>query len=251
MHGARTAARGDSLETRYMNLSVLARHHLRRHHHAVLGTVSLALPGYPFVSIVPYVLDEHAWPVILISRLAEHTRNVTADARVSFFSHEAGADVQAGARVTLMGKARLLEHPNPGTERYFRYFPQARHYQEALDFDFYRIEPVTLRIIAGFARVHWISREAYTVAADAIARDEMSIIDHVNTHHSDDLQHYCATAAGAKTTDARLVGVDGEGFDIRAGDDILRADFEPLPGNDVSQAQEALLALLTRPREAP
>ncbi|HSQ04295.1 MAG TPA: pyridoxamine 5'-phosphate oxidase family protein [Burkholderiales bacterium] len=231
-----------------MNLSVLARRHLRSHHHAVLGTLSLALPGYPFVSIVPYVLDERAWPVVLISRLAEHTRNVAADPRVSLFSHDAKGDVQAGARVTLMGNARMLERPNPIQERYFRYFPQARSYHDTLDFDFYRIEPVTLRVVAGFARVHWISREAYTVVVDRVARDEMSVIDYVNGHHSRDLQRYCTTIVGAPSPDVTLVGIDGEGFDMRAGEQIVRADFGAAC-SDASQAQQVIVALLTEARE--
>jgi heme oxygenase (biliverdin-IX-beta and delta-forming) len=233
-----------------MNLSVQARRQLRHHHHAVLGTLSLALPGYPFVSVVPYVLDEHAWPVMLISRLAEHTRNVSADSRVSLFIHEATADVQAGARVTLMGQARLVLHPDEIKQRYLRYFPQARDYHEALDFDFYRIEPVTLRVVAGFARVHWVSREAFTIAADPVARDELAIIDAVNSHHRDDLNRYWATMTGDNCKDAQLVGVDSEGFDLRTGDNILRADFDA-PLCDVSQAQQALHALLHKSRDGP
>lgn len=227
-----------------MNLSTQARHHFRHHHDAVLGTVSLALPGYPFISVVPYVVDEQAWPVILVSRLAEHTRNIDADARVSLFVREAVADVQAGARVTLLGKANYLEDPRPIKDRYFRYFPQARNYHDALDFDFYRIEPVTLRVVAGFARVHWMSREAYTIAADIVARNETAIIDHVNRHHVRDVQRHYAAVANDQEKDAELVGVDCEGFDIRAGDHIVRTDFDA-PLMAVQPAQEALIALLT------
>lgn len=227
-----------------MNLSTQARRHFRHHHDAVLGTVSLALPGYPFVSVVPYVVDEQAWPIILVSRLAEHTRNIDADARVSLFVREAASDVQAGARVTLLGKAIYLEDPRPIKDRYFRYFEQARNYHEALDFDFYRIEPVTLRVVAGFARVHWLSREAYTTTADIVARNETAIIDHVNRNHARDLQYHYATITGRQEMNVQLAGVDCEGFDIRAGDHIARTDFQT-PLTSVQQAQEALIALLT------
>ncbi len=229
-----------------MSLSTQARHHFRHHHNAVLGTVSLAVPGYPFVSVVPYIVDEQAWPVILVSRLAEHTRNLDADARTSLFVREDVADVQAGARVTLLGKAKYLEDPRPIRERYFRYFQQARNYYDALDFDFYLIEPVTLRVVAGFARVHWVSREAYTIAEDAVVRNETAIIDYVHRHHASDLKRYCAAAAGGEGKDAELVGVDCEGFDIRAGERIVRTDFQA-PVTTPHVAQEALIALLAAP----
>jgi putative heme iron utilization protein len=210
----------------------------------VLGTLSLALPGYPFVSIVPYVLDERAWPVVLVSRLAEHTRNMAADARVSLFVHEALADVQAGARVTLMGQGTRLEDPDGIKARYFRYFPHARSYYDTdtLDFDFYCIEPVTLRVVGGFARVHWVSREAYTIREDAIVRNEAKVIESVNRHHGPLVRRYCASAAGT-ADDALVIGVDCEGFDIRAGERVLRAQFDKAPAGmgDITGAMLAVL----------
>jgi putative heme iron utilization protein len=141
-----------------MSLALDARRLFRAQQHATLGTLSTALAGYPYCSVVPYVLDHQARPIILVSRLAEHTHNIDADPRVCLFAHEAMPDVQMGSRATLMGNARRIDEPDPATDRYVRYFPQARTYRDTLDFEYYRIEPASLRVVAGFAKVHWISR---------------------------------------------------------------------------------------------
>lgn len=63
-----------------MSLAQDARRWLRAHRYGLLSTHSRAVEGYPFGSVVPYVLDHEACPVLLVSRLAEHTRNLAADA---------------------------------------------------------------------------------------------------------------------------------------------------------------------------
>ena len=82
-----------------MNPGSAARRYLRHHHHGALSTLSRKLAGYPFGSSVPFVLDHAARPAILISRLAEHTRNIHADPRVSLLVHTPGVAVQAATRI--------------------------------------------------------------------------------------------------------------------------------------------------------
>ena len=68
----------------------------------VLSTISLDVPGYPFGSVTPYCADRQCRPVIYISRIAQHTRNVLADPRVSLtiLEHGDSDDVQARGRLT-------------------------------------------------------------------------------------------------------------------------------------------------------
>ena len=78
--------------------------------HGVLATMSLELPGYPFGSITPYTLDHAGAPLILISTLAQHTRNIWADNKVSLTVHDAAnPDVQAAARLTWIGDADKVD----------------------------------------------------------------------------------------------------------------------------------------------
>ena len=233
-----------------MSLARDARCRLRAHRNGLLSTHSRAVEGYPFGSIVPYVLDHEACPVLLISRLAEHTKNLVGDARVSLLINEADkidGDVQAQARVTLVGQAQRIENPETIEPRYERYFPVTRGYRTQLDFEFWRIVPVTLRAIAGFAKVHWVSREAYAPPQNTLAADEPGILEHMNTDHAHTLRDYCRLQDRGNAKAATMIGIDCDGFDLNADGKLLRFDFDaPLTGADAVRA--ALIALAQKAR---
>jgi hypothetical protein len=225
-----------------MNLARQARCLLRARRHAVLSTNSQALAGYPFGSVVPYVLDAAAVPIMLVSRLAEHAKNIAADPRVSLIVIADGADLQQAGRVTYLGRASRLEPSGFAEERYLRFFPAARDYRSHLDFDFLRIEPVALRVIAGFAQAHWLSREAYTPAAGDLAAREEALAAELNAGYAERLREL-ALKLKAGTRDVGIIGIDCDGFDLRAGGDILRFDFDDyVAGADEARAK--IVALL-------
>src|SRR5215218_7969834 len=85
-----------------------ARRYLRHHWHGALSTISRKLEGYPFGSIVPCVTDHAARPVVLVSRLAEHTKNMLADQRVSLLLRDDNAAPQESARLTMIGDAKAV-----------------------------------------------------------------------------------------------------------------------------------------------
>jgi hypothetical protein len=117
--------------------------------------------GHPFGSLVPYALDPQGRPVILVSRLAEHTRNMEADPRASLLVHDTESDPQAGARVTLLGNATPLEASNTAAARYRRLFPDSERLLALGDFSFFVLEPLVVRFIEGFGSIHWISAAEY------------------------------------------------------------------------------------------
>ena len=232
-----------------MGLAQDARRWLRAHQFGLLSTHSRAVAGFPFGSVVPYVLDHDACPVLLVSRLAEHTKNLAADARVSLLIHATGADVQAQARVTLLGKAELVADPLTIEPRYERYFPATRGYRTQLDFEFWRIAPVTLRAIAGFAKAHWVSREAYAPPPNTLAADEPAILEHVNTDHVHTLIDFCRLQDVTAKEKVTLIGIDCDGFDLNADGKILRFAFEE-PVNGAQTARTALIELAHKARGA-
>ena len=128
--------------------------------HGVLSTFTVVeSESYPFGSLVPYAFDDCLRPVLLISRLAKHTRNIGVHPEVSLFildSAKGKPDVQTLARITLLAKAEQLDDFTI-QERYFQSFPQTRPYFEELDFEFYRLQPVKLRYIAGFGKAYWLN----------------------------------------------------------------------------------------------
>lgn len=99
--------------------------------------------------------------MILVSRLAEHTRNMEADPRASLLAHDAESDPQAGARVTLLGNAVPLEASSPGAALYQRLFPDSERLLALGDFSFFVLEPLAVRFIEGFGSIHWISAAEY------------------------------------------------------------------------------------------
>lgn len=138
-----------------MSVADEARHFLLTHRAGVLSTLSARLGGHPFGSIVPYVAGDDARPIILISALAEHTRNLVADPRASLIAHDYEEDVQAGTRLTLVGEAQRIDDDAART-RYLQAFPNAEQLLALGDFSFWMIVPRTALFIRGFGRIDWI-----------------------------------------------------------------------------------------------
>lgn len=229
-----------------MSEATEVRSYLRRRHHGVLSTTSQKLGGYPFGSVVPYLLDHDGRPVIFISRLAEHTKNLEVDPRVSLLVADAGADVQAGARLTLVGEAHRIEDQEAPRGRYLRYFPDAERLLALGDFAFYAIAPKTVRYIGGFGDIHWVSRAAYA-PQHRLTEQEESILAHMNSEHARALGDYCRTFQQREVAAATMIGIDCDGFDLRADGVLLRFDFERTV-TDAASAREALVAMANKAR---
>ncbi|HEX8979367.1 MAG TPA: DUF2470 domain-containing protein [Parasulfuritortus sp.] len=219
-----------------------ARRFTRGQTSGVLSTISKRLEGFPFGSVSPFILDHAGRPVILISEIAEHTKNIDADPRVSIIVQPYAADMQTTGRVTVIGRAERLDDKDTLGPRYLRYFPQAEGYFAMHDFHFYRVEPVKIRWIGGFGRIFWVDPEAYLSAAGTLAEVEDGILAHMNADHADMLRNCCRHFHGIETPEARMIGIDPDGFDVRAGERILRFAFET-PVANAEEARTALVAM--------
>lgn len=226
-----------------MNAAAEARQFLSATHSGVLSTISARLEGYPFGSIAPFVLDHDGNPLILISTIAEHTKNIQADARVSLIAFDPGAsDMQAGARLTVIGKAIPMDKDEALRARYLRYFPQAEGYFDMHDFLFHRIAVEQARFIGGFGKIHWIPGDELRAPANRLAAQEAAILDHMNADHAENLSAYCRHVHGIEAAQAIMIGIDTAGFDVRANDKLLRFAFDT-PVTDAQEARQALVAL--------
>jgi putative heme iron utilization protein len=226
-----------------MNAAAEARQFLSSTHSGVLSTISARLGGYPFGSIAPFVLDHDGNPLILISTIAEHTKNIQADARVSLIAFDpATADMQAGARLTVIGKAIPADKDERLRARYLRYFPQAEGYFGMHDFLFHRIEMEQARFIGGFGKIHWIAGDELRAPPHRLATEETAILDHMNADHAENLRAYCRHVHGVEAAQAAMIGIDTAGFDVRADGKLLRFAFDT-PVTDAQEARQALVAL--------
>ena len=225
-----------------MNQDNAARELLLQEGFGVLSTISIDIPGYPFGSVTPYCTDWVCRPVIYISLIAQHTKNILADSRVSLTVVEKGKsdDVQAQGRVTCIANARQIAPVDDDVkERYFRYFPSARQYEQNHDFEFFRLELVRVRFIGGFGQIFWVEPEAFMVKNPFSRAEESRIIQHMNQDHSDALGRYVGGG------NAVMAGIDGEGFDILRGGKKIRIPFSA-PVTNMEEARQALVEMARR-----
>ncbi len=203
-----------------------ARQLLRAHRYGALCTLSKKFDGHPFGSITPYLVDHDGSLLILISTLAEHTKNIQHDPRVSLITHnQEDPHIQAQGRITVVGEAVAVAEREQAGKRYLRYFPEAQTYFAMHDFSFYRIVPRALRYIGGFGDIHWVKAENYLVPPHPLAAGEDALLDKVNS--------------ARPASQGLVIGIDCDGFDLRMDERTVRHDF-PTPALDAAQA----LALL-------
>ena len=191
---------------------------------ASLATHSLVVAGYPFASAIPFATDERHRPVFLLSRLAEHTQNLIADARASLLVHGLEQDGEF-ARATLVGTVRPFDADADLIARFIRYQPAAERFLQLGDFRFYRLEPAQIRVIGGFGQASWLEGEQLTSAASLTAEQEVSAI---------------AALQGMLPAGAELVGLDCFGIDLRRAGVMQRVAFSS------ASTAEAIVAVARR-----
>ena len=217
-----------------------ARKLLRRFHAGVLGTQSLQYPGYPYGAAVPFCTDQQGRIIVLISHLAEHTRNVAQDERVSFTVSPLHAALQQETRATVLGEIAPSDD-DAVASRYLRYFPESTQYLDIGGFRFHTIEPRHIRLIAGFGSLHWLSGADVLAVKLPIAEAESDIVDHMNADHHGNLIDYCRHFHKIETEQVQMVGIDCDGFDLRVGDEVFRIDFD----TEIRDAQAARAKLVS------
>jgi heme oxygenase (biliverdin-IX-beta and delta-forming) len=230
-----------------MNVAEAARRFLRGQHAGTLSTISARLAGHPFGSVVPFALDPNARPVLLISALAEHTRNLASDSRTSLVVHAFEKDVQAGPRLTLVGDVTSVPEDDVACERYLRRFPDASRLVALGDFSFRAITPRALLFVQGFGRIDWVEADDFAPPPNEVAAAEARILEHMNADHSDTLLLYSRALAGVDAQEARATGVDCDGIDVRADGHLLRFDFDS-PALDAPAVRDRLILLAERAR---
>jgi putative heme iron utilization protein len=225
--------------------SLLARQLLNHQSVGVLSTHSIDVEGYPFGSIAPYTVNYDGEPAILISDIAQHTRNIKQNNRVSLTVFDPRADdPQAGSRLTWIGEAEIIDPSETDIrDRYLRYFPSAESYFETHDFSFYRIRLRRARFIGGFGQIFWIEPDAMLVK-NPFRETERGIVEHMNRDHQKALFQYCK-GFGVDVHAVTMIGIDSEGFDMLADKHKLRIDFEsPIHTSEEARANLVRLARL-------
>ena len=212
------------------NPSKLARSLLRRSRQGALATLMTA-SGDPYCSLVNVASHADASPILLISRLALHTRNILADSRVSLMLDErAAGDPLEGARIMLAGRAEeaASDQADILRRRYLNAHPSAQAFVEFKDFSFFRIVLSEAHLVAGFGRIIDLRPEQFlTDVSDAeeLLQAEQGAVEHMNEDHREAMNLYATKLLGAGSADWACTGCDPDGMDMQAGAATLRLDF--------------------------
>ena len=210
--------------------STAARTLLRRSRQGALATL-MPGSGAPYCSLVNVASHPDGSPVLLISRLAVHTRNVLADQRVSLMLDERGpGDPLEGARIMVAGSAVPAAPGEIGLlrGRYLRAHPSAEMFVDFADFGFYRIRIEGVHLVAGFGRIVDLAPDQVLTdltGADDLLAAEADAVDHLNADHTDALGLYATRLLGAPPAEWRCTGLDPDGLDLAAGPSVLRLPF--------------------------
>ena len=221
---------------------------------ATLCTISINEGNHPYGSFVTYAMHEGN-PIFLISRLAEHTKNLRANSKSSLLIAEGGDENPlALGRITLVGNCtKLSKEDNPEVKSIFlEEHPSARFYVDFEDFDFYCLNVETIRYIGGFGRMSWVDSDNWFKSEpDPLEPYSKDIIEHMNDDHRDAMIILCQKMSKAiDTTDAVMVAIDRYGFEMSAvtedGERPIRLAFD----NQASNSEEARVEIITLVKRA-
>jgi heme iron utilization protein len=193
--------------------------------------------GFPFASLVTVATDHDGGPLLLLSRLAHHTRHLEADARASLLLAQGGkGDPLAHPRLTVMGRVERTAEPRVRA-RFLARHPKAKLYADFADFSFWRLEPTGAHLNGGFARAMELTPEQLRTdlaGAEALLAAKDGAITHLNDDHREALALYATRLAGAPAGDWRATGLDPEGLDLAAGDLTARLPFPERIGDPIA-----------------
>jgi hypothetical protein len=223
---------------------------IRTARRAALGTLDAS--GGPLVSHVSTATLADGSPVILVSDLSAHTRNLKRDPRASlmFIADEGeSADVNTRARISLTGQVAPVADRAAVRERFLRRHPDAALYIDFADFHLMRFVVEDAHLVAGFARATGLAPDqvmAPAGMAETIAAMDADACAHMNEDHADALE-LMARLAGGAPGDWRAIAVDPQGIDLAAQGVVVRAEFDQVVG-DGGALRKALKRLTDRAR---
>jgi putative heme iron utilization protein len=200
---------------------------LREGRSGALATL-MAGKGDPYCSLVNVATEASGAPLMLLSTLAIHTKNLLADSRISLMLDERKAgDPLQGARVMLMGTASRTESSSVRTAYLLRQ-TEAEQFVNFADFMFFKMDVLRVHLVAGFGRIVDLApQDILTDIADAQALIDAQgeAIAHMNADHAEACRLYATKLLGAPDGDWRCVGIDPEGIELQNGRTALRLFF--------------------------
>jgi putative heme iron utilization protein len=223
-----------------------------------VGALATLVPGsaFPFASLVNVATAPDGSPILLLSRLAAHTRHLASDPRLSLLLVQTGAgDPLAHPRVTIMGTGESVIDPERRTAlkaRFLAKHPESALYADFGDFSFWRVAMDEAHLIGGFGRQGHFEAQSLVTSldgAETLVAAEVQALSHVNAHYQAALAGFAAALAGKPDGPWQATGIDPEGIDLCCGDRTARIAF-PRPVRTLQDLREILPVLVEAARAA-
>lgn len=200
------------------------------------ATLATQADGQPFASLVTPAAAPDLSPLLWLSTLSEHTRQLRNEPRCALlFTGDAdGPNPQTTPRVTVTGRAAPVEGSDAAAlkARWLARHPYAALYADFGDFALWRIAPGGALLVGGFARAARLRLADLLpdpAAVAALLAAEAGIVGHVNADHADAVAAIAEGLLGQPPAAAgeawRLAAVDVDGADLAAGDRVCRLHF--------------------------
>ena len=227
-------------------IAPLARELLRSRRSGALATALATEGGWPYASLVTIACDTDGSPILLLSRLSDHTRNLERDARASLLVENASrrANPQTGPRLTALGRVTPDAEPRL-RRRFLARHPGAALYADFADFRVFRMTVERFHWIGGFGRARWLDASGVLVDADAaraIAEAEPSAIEHMNADHALPIDRDAGRLLGRAGSGWRIVAIDPDGCDLARGNAVARLAL-PRPARNAGELRAILIEL--------
>lgn len=221
---------GDSSEARPYDPLAEAKQLLRS---VRVGALATSTPERtPFASLVTVATAPNGSPILLVSRLAAHTRHLEADPRLALLLARTGeGDPLAHPRVTIQGTAARVTDPDQRAAlraRFLARHPKAELYADFPDFSFWLVGMERAQLVGGFGRqgsFEGASLRTPLDEAESLVAAEASVLAHLDADHKDALALYATVLAGEPEGDWLATGLDPEGLDLACGDRTARIGF--------------------------
>lgn len=229
-----------------------ARELLRRREVASLATLRRD-DGGPNASLVLLAVDHDLSPLLLLSELAEHTRNIAADDRVCLLlDGTPGLESRlSGPRLSVHARARVGEAARHRA-RFLARHPDAAGYADFADFAFYRLVVERAHLVAGFGRINSIEAGELLVPAALeapLVEAEGAIVAHMNEDHGHAIDLCAERLLGLVGEGWSMTGCDSAGCDLRRGGEVARLTFEA-EARDAEEARRQLVRLTRQARNS-
>lgn len=187
----------------------------------VLSTFSLKHDGYPSGSMVDFACDADGSPILAVSSLAVHSKDLSANVKCSLLvarDHDDRTDLV----ITLHGDAIPVSENERAAVRstYLARHPKA-FWVDFGDFQFLRIEPKVVRYVSGVATAllgsgEFSAKEYKTAKVDPIAQFSKPVTSHMNKDHADDTKAIVQHSTSILVDFAYMLDLDSLGFNVKA-----------------------------------